>query len=355
MAVSSGVIGFVVWRWHYGHQFEANVVRHEAISGIDRLWFSGKDRVFAAKRTPSGLTVSQVAAPRGSSWAEQREPVLISHRGDAPYAVSPEGDSVVAAEGQLVTISSLFGEPPVQGKSSVSSEITHLAWIDGSVIIALHNDGMVEALDASTLETRATIDSKLDHPSALAANGTFAAIGSKDRRTIAEFDTRMLPQISLVDRQEVADPFAVLALTSSGEIIRSDGRGAVTGAGPLPSAGGAQLIDFFNGDALLVADSSKLRFVSSRLGSFDIPNVPAGITAIASSETRIAVASSAAVVLLQLRITPPIDEAGWSIVARWVAATAIVGIVCILRIYLRAGGMPQQDGQEHLAGAAHPN
>jgi hypothetical protein len=351
LAASGAIITFVVLRWHYGQQFETNILHHQALAAVDRLWFYGTDHVFAARRTPQGLTVTDITATQGAA----REPVLISRRSDTAYAVSPEGDTLVTATGRAVTLVPILGGQAIKGKSSLQSEIKRVAWIDGAVVLALHANGELEAINANNLQQRATIDSELMDPSALAANGTFVAVGSADRRTIRVFDTRMLPQISVVETEQINDPFVALNITAAGAVVRGDGKNELAGVAPIPGIGRIHLIDFLNGDGFLIADSTKLRFVSSRLGQFEVPNVPAGITALAANESQMAVASAAAVVLLHHRITPPVDNAGWSIVWRWFAATAMVGMFCFVRAVCLRAAVREHNTRSSLARAARSN
>lgn len=345
-------VAFVVWRYHYGEHFETGIIGQKQLTGVDRVWFSRDGALFAAQRTPEGLTIAQFSPAPGETAGFHRGKSLVSRRRDAPYAISPDGDAIAWANRSAITILYLTGEQSFGRNTSATSDIRHLAWMDGSVIIAVHSEGRIEALDATSLRCRATLLTELEQPAAIAASGTFIALASRDRRRIRVLDIRMLPQISEVGSHDLQTSFTSFAVSREGQIAAGTDAGPVISALVNPGFDRNTAVEFYDESRVLVAGAGGMVLVGHESRPMRIPNIPPNVTSLALADNHLAVASDAGIALLTARISPPLSHAGWSIIWRWLAVTAIIGMLLVVRaLFLRASHV-RPHGGDRIAGIA---
>jgi outer membrane protein assembly factor BamB len=353
--VASGVaVGVLVWRNHYGEHVETTVVDQKQMPNVDRVWYTATGAVIAASRSSQGLDFREVAGGRQTTPGRSTHKLLASTRRDAPYAVSPDGDGIAWANRTTVTVTWPGGDPPISRTVGRKTDITQLAWIDGSVILALHADGNLEALDATNLTARAVIDTELQHASFMTANGTFVAVASRNRDEFRMFDMRMLPQISVSNKQQFSDAFTCLTLSADGRTAACTKAGPVLDGNLITGIGTPTLIEFYDEQRLLVSSNTGMLLLGDPSGPMTVPNVPSAVRSIAVTEGKIAIGSATGVVLLTQRITPPISDAGWWLIWRWLGVTAIIGMFFVVRaVFRRADEARELEEEEEVVDEEH--
>jgi hypothetical protein len=190
----------------------------------------------------------------------------------------------------------------------------------------------------------------------VAWNSTFVAVVADDRHAVRVFDTRMLPQIGLVETKEFPQRIAFLTLDPGGRIATLNSSGAMIAGEVLPETGKPTLLEFFEDHGILISNESGLLLLSNRFGLLQVPNVPPNIAAVAIGESKLAFASADSVVVLTHQITPPIDDAGLWILGRWLGVTVIVGLLCLVRaVFVRAEDLRERRHGDRLARISGPN
>ena len=355
LLVTGSAVTFTVWRYHYGKRVETAVVLQKQIKNVERVWFAENGTLYAADRLGPGMEIREIPAGGPAAGSQQNGRVISTISGDGPYGIAPDGEAVVAAKGTSLSVTSLHGDPAIRHNSSRRSDIVHLAWIDGSVILALHGDGDLEALDASTLVPRADFDTGFKVANAMFASGTFVAVASSDRKQIRVLDMRMLPQISVSDRQELPNPFTCLAMSASARVALCTQAAPTLAGAPIPGVAKANRIEFYDDEHLLITSDTGTILFGDPDGPMPVADVPASVQSLAVADGKLAFASPVTVTLLTTRITPPISDAGWLIIWRWLGATAIIAMFFFVRaMFLRADRAHDYERDEQLAETTGP-